>query len=54
MTAFGGVFDDVSKSLQLDDIENGDLVHLDELELRSDVACLIRRFGWSSGAYKMF
>lgn len=54
LTAFGGVFDDVSKSLQLDDIENGDLVHLDELELRSDVACLIRRFGWSSGAYKMF
>lgn len=54
LTAFGGVFDDVSKSLQLDDIENGDLVHLDEFELRPDVACLIRRFGWSSGAYKMF
>lgn len=53
LCAFGGVFEDVRKKLQLDDCENGDLVHVDGSELRSDVAYMIRRYNWSCGAYKL-
>lgn len=52
LCSFGGVFKIVAHDLNLDDIENGDLVHLDP-ELRSDVAIQIYRYGWSCGAYKL-
>lgn len=52
LTSFGGIFEEVYKKLQLDDIEDGDLVHVDS-ELRSDIGYMIRRYGWSSGAYKL-
>lgn len=53
LCAFGGIFDDVRKKLNLDDCENGDLIHVDESEIRSDVAVMIRKYGWSCGAYKL-
>lgn len=53
LCAFGGVFDEVRKKLQLDDIENGDLIVVDGSELRSDVAVMIKKYGWSCGAYKL-
>lgn len=52
LCSFGGVFKNVAHDLNLDDAENGDLVHLDP-ELRSDVAIQIYRYGWSCGAYKL-
>lgn len=53
LCAFGGVFDEVKKKLQLDDCEDGDLVHVDGTEMRSDVAYMIRQYKWSCGAYKL-
>lgn len=53
LTALGGIFDEVAKKLQLDDFENGDLLHINGEEVRSDVAYMIRRYGWSCGAYKL-
>lgn len=53
LCSFGGVFEDVRKKLMLDDCEDGDLVHVDGSEIRADVAVMIRRYGWSCGAYKL-
>lgn len=50
---FGGVFRDARDKLKLDDCENGDLIHIDDYKLRSDVAYAIYRYGWSCGAYKL-
>lgn len=52
LTSFGGVFSEALKQLNLDDCEDGDLVHIDG-ELRSDISEMIYRFGWSCGAYKL-
>ena len=52
LCAFGGCFADAHKQLQLDDAEDGDLIHLDG-ELRSDLATQIYRYEWSCGAYKL-
>lgn len=52
LTAFGGVFKDTLQALNLDDCEDGDLVHLDE-KLNSALTWLIVRYGWSAGCYKM-
>lgn len=53
LTAFGGVFDEVHKKLMLDDCENGDLINVDGSTMRSDVAVMIRKYGWGCGAYKL-
>ena len=53
LCSFGGVFEQVRRKLALDDIEDGDLIHLDGSELRPDVAYMVKRFGWSCGAYKL-
>ena len=53
LTALGGIFEETAKQLQLDDCEDGDLVHVDGSAVRSDVAYMIRRYGWSCGAYKL-
>lgn len=50
---FGGVFRDARDKLQLDDCEDGDLVHIDNYKFRPDIAYAIYRYGWSSGAYKL-
>lgn len=52
LCAMGGCFQDAHKKLQLDDSEDGDLIHLDG-EIRSDVALQIFKYGWSCGAYKL-
>lgn len=53
LTALGGIFEETAKQLQLDDCEDGDLIHVDGSAVRSDVAFMIRRYGWSCGAYKL-
>lgn len=52
LCSFGGIFDKTRKLLKLEDIENGDLIHLDDT-VRSDVALQIFRYSWSCGAYKL-
>lgn len=52
LCAMGGCFLDAHKKLQLDDSEDGDLIHIDN-DIRSDVAIQILRYGWSCGAYKL-
>ena len=54
LTAFGGVFDDAFKQLQLQDIEsdNADLIHINDT-IDDSLALLIVRYGWSCGVYKM-
>ena len=52
LCAMGGCFLEAHKKLQLDDSEDGDLIHIDG-EIRSDVALQIFRYGWSCGAYKL-
>lgn len=52
LCAFGGCFAEAHKQLQLDDAEDGDLIHLDG-EIRADLAMQIYRFEWSCGAYKL-
>ena len=52
LCSFGGIFDKTRKLLKLEDIENGDLIHLDDT-VRSDVALQIFRYSWSCGIYKL-
>ena len=52
LVAFGGIFKQILAQLNLDDCEDGDLVHLDD-EINPDVAVLIVRYGWSCGVYQM-
>lgn len=53
LTAFGGCFADAREKLGLDDCEDGDLIHIDDNSIRSDLATMIVRFEWSCGAYKL-
>lgn len=53
LCSFGGIIEDVRKALDLDDYEEGDLIHVDGKEIRSDVAYMIRRYGWTCGNYKL-
>ena len=53
LVSLGGIFDEVSKKLQLDDCEDGDLIHIDGSEIRSDVGYMIRKYNWSCGVYKL-
>lgn len=46
-----GCFQTVRKALELDDCENGDLVHTDDDTIREDVACMIVRYSWRAGMY---
>ena len=52
LCAMGGCFLEAHQKLQLDDTEDGDLIHVDG-EIRSDVAIQIVKYGWSCGAYKL-
>lgn len=54
LCAFGGIFEDIRKQLQLDDAEDGDLIKVgDDEKLRPDVAYMVRRFRWNVGAYEL-
>lgn len=46
-----GIFAKIRKSLKLDDIEDGDLVHTEVDSIRYDVGYMIVRYYWRSGVY---
>lgn len=52
LAQFGGVFASTAQVLKLDDVEQGDLVHLDS-EIDPSLAQMIVRYQWSTGVYKM-
>lgn len=53
LCAFGGIFEEIRKQLNLDDPEDGDLIHEDGDKLNADMAIMVARYGWSCGAYKL-
>jgi plasmid rolling circle replication initiator protein Rep len=55
LIAFGGELRKIHKALNLDDIKDGDLVHVndDEVELREDVDYVIESYKWNVG-YKQY
>lgn len=48
-----GAFGKAREQLQLDDAEDGDLIHIDDEKIDPAVAFLIVRYGWSCGVYRM-
>lgn len=46
-----GIFAKLRKQLNLDDAEDGDLVHTDDEAIREDVECMIVRYFWRCGVY---
>lgn len=50
LCAFTGVFQKARRALNLDDVEDGDLVHVSD-NLRPDVSYMIVRYCWKSGFY---
>lgn len=51
LCSFTGVLREARRQLRLDDIENGDFVHVDSDEMRDDVASLIVHYRWYCGVY---
>ena len=49
LVAFGGEFKKLHKLLNLDDTEDGDLVHTDDDALRDDMAFVIENYSWHVG-----
>lgn len=52
LVQFGGIFKTLHKQLNLDDPEDGDLIHVDE-DLHPAIAHVILTYSWSIGAYKL-
>lgn len=50
LTAYGGWLKAAAKALDADDLDNGDLVHVDNETIREDVADLIETYNWHFGA----
>ena len=53
LCSFGGCFDEARKLLNLEDPEDGDLIHDDDDILNPDLLGMIAYYGWSCGAYKL-
>ena len=53
LCSWSGIFSKIRKQLQLDDAENGDLIHTKDDTIRDDVASLIVRYQWKSGVYSV-
>ena len=53
LVAFGGCFMDAFRSLGLDDPEDGDLVHLDNIPISDTVQTLIFQYHWGVGCYSL-
>lgn len=51
LCSFTGCFRAARQQLALDDIEDGDLVHVDSDFLREDVAYMVVRYSWRAGVY---
>lgn len=47
-----GYFGKAVKELRLDDMEDGDLVHVNPDEIRADVRYLLVRYFWRYGVYE--
>lgn len=52
LVAFGGELKRIHKELNLDDIEDGDLVHTDYEELREDIDYIVEQYKWHIGYYQ--
>lgn len=50
LTAFGGWLKEAAKAQDAEDLDNGDLVHIDDDGIREDIAELIVTYGWHFGA----
>lgn len=50
LTAFGGWLKDAARALDADDLDDGDLVHVDEDALRDDLIEMVVGYGWHFGA----
>lgn len=50
LVAFGGWMKEAARALDAENLEEGDLVHLDEETVREDVAELIETYNWHFGA----
>lgn len=50
LVSFGGCFKDAHEKLNLDDAEEGDLIHSDD-DLNASVAYMIVKYKWNCGAY---
>lgn len=51
LCGFTGVFTKARQKLHLDDVEDGDLTHVETDSIREDLACMIVKYSWKSGAY---
>lgn len=50
LVAFGGWLKEAAQTLGTEDLEDGDLVHIDQDTIRADVADLIEEYHWHFGA----
>ena len=51
LVGWSGVYYQARRALSLDDAEAGDLIHLDDDDVRGDVGDAIVRYGWRGGVY---
>src|SRR5699024_5597102 len=49
LTAFGFIFKEVHKELNLDDTEEGDLINTENEDIREDLTNIILRYQWNIG-----
>lgn len=49
LTAFGGWLKEAAQQLAIEDLEDGDLVHIDDKRIREDIAEMILCYGWNFG-----
>lgn len=53
LVQFGGLFKEVAQRLKLDDVEDGDLIHIDDEKINGAVAQMIIKYGWRAGTYQI-
>ena len=51
LISYSGIFKQYQQKLKLEDPEEGDLIHIDEDSIRSDLNYVIERYKWRCGAY---
>ena len=50
LTAFGGWMKDAARALDAEDLDDGDLIHVDEDDIRADLAEMVEEYRWHFGA----
>jgi len=53
LVSWGGSLKEIKAQLNLDDVETGDLIHVDGEQIRDDLAYVIESYSWHAG-YKQF